>query len=309
MNSELVRFPGADGQQLAARVEQPATGPRAVALFAHCFTCSKDLRSARWISQALVEQGIAVVRFDFTGLGESEGDFADTNFSSNLDDLVAAADFARGRYGAPRILIGHSLGGAAVLAAAARIPDSVAVATIGAPSEARHVKEFLLRTAPELEARGELAGRSFRIKKQLLDDLEGHSLQEAIGRLGRALLIFHSPIDELVGIDHARRIFDAAKHPKSFVSLDRSDHLLLANEAEARYVGDVLAAWASRYLEPSAGPPQAEQGEVVVRGGARGYAQSVFAGPHALRGDEPESVGGTDTGPTPYAFLLASLGT
>lgn len=252
LDSTLVRFPGALGDDLAARVDRPEGEPRAWALFAHCFSCSKDLKVVPRISRALNERGVGVLRFDFTGLGESDGDFADTNFTSNLEDLLAAADYVRTELGPPRLLIGHSLGGAAVLATAARIEEAVAVATIGAPSDTGHLGRTILRSTPELKTRGEaevtLGGRPFVVKRQLLDDLRGHNLEEAIGDLDRALLVFHSPVDEVVGIDHARRIYEAAKHPKSFVSLDDADHLLLRDEADARYVAEVLAAWASRYL-------------------------------------------------------------
>jgi len=314
---ERVRFPGAGGQRLAARVERASGArPRAWTLFAHCFSCSKDLKAVGWFTQELVAQGFGVLRFDFTGLGESEGDFADTNFTSNLDDLVAAADFMRDRGEAPRILIGHSLGGSASLAAAHRVPESVAVATIGAPSDTDHLGEKLIRWAPELEARGEaemsLGGRPFVVKKQLLDDLRSHTLSEAIAGLGRALLVMHSPVDELVGIEHAGAIYQAARHPKSFVSLDDADHLLLRDPRDARYAARVLAAWASRYLVDEASATAAstaEQGEVVVRGGPSGFAQEIAAGPHRLVADEPTSVsGGSDTGPTPYDLLLAGLG-
>ncbi len=313
IQSRLIRFPGSDGQQLAARVETPVGEPRGWALFAHCFSCSKDLRSARVISTALADAGVAVFRFDFTGLGESEGDFSETNFSSNLDDLVAAADHMRAEFAAPRVLIGHSLGGAAVLAGARRIAASKAVAVIGAPSEAAHLSTLLTRMAPDVEARGEarlkLGGREFTIKRQLLEDLEEHRLRDEIGRLRRALLVLHSPVDEVVHIDHARRIFEAARHPKSFVSLDRADHLLLSSAGDARYAGTVLAAWASRYVDAPAEAVEADEGEVVVRGGPAGYATRVLAGKHELWADEPVRVGGTDQGPTPYGLLLASLGT
>jgi putative redox protein len=314
---ERVRFPGARGQQLAARIDRPADEPRAWALFAHCFTCSKDLKGARWISRALAEQGIGVLRFDFTGIGESEGDFSDTDFSSNLDDLVAAADFLRAAQRAPKILVGHSLGGAAVLAAAARIPEAVAVATLAAPSDPAHLGGTLLRLAPELERSGRaeltLGGRSFLIRRELLDDLAAQRLEPAIARLGRALLILHSPTDDTVGIEHAARIYQAARHPKSFVSLDDADHLL-SRERDARYAATVLAAWASRYApgvsEELRDAPEAAvaRGEVVVRGGRSGFLQEVLAGPHRLRADEPRESGGSDLGPNPYDLLLAALG-
>jgi uncharacterized OsmC-like protein/alpha/beta superfamily hydrolase len=317
MKSEPLRFPGAHGHDLAARLESPVTTPTAYALFAHCFTCSKDLKAAVWISRALVARGIAVLRFDFTGLGESEGDFSGTDFSSNLDDLVAAADFLRGRYEAPRLLVGHSLGGCAVLVAAERIPEARAVATIGSPSDTGHLRDTLVRLAPELEARGEaevhLGGaRPFRVRKELLDDLEEDHLRGVLENLHKALLLFHSPVDNVVGIDHARRLFDMAKHPKSFISLDTANHLL-TDEDDARYAGDVLAAWAARYLEgvqPEMErlPEEGRAGEVVVSGGPAGFAQTIVARRHRLTADEPEELGGTDTGPTPYDLLLAALG-
>ena len=253
MKSEHLRFPGARGQSLAARLDSPAEGPPvAYALFAHCFTCSKDLKAAGWISSALTQRGIAVLRFDFTGIGESEGEFAGTDFSSNVEDLVAAADFLRREREAPLLLVGHSLGGCAVLAAAERIPEARAISTIAAPSDTGHLKKALVHLAPELEARGEvevhLGGRPFRVRRELLDDLAEDHLRGVLERLHRALLIFHSPVDSIVGVDHARRLFEMAKHPKSFVSLDTANHLL-SDDRDARYVGDVLAVWAERYLE------------------------------------------------------------
>ena len=312
---ERLRFPGAHGQMLAARIDRPASEPSAWALFAHCFTCSKDLQGARWISRALAERGIAVLRFDFTGIGESEGDFSETDFSSNLDDLVAAADHLRAAWRAPQILIGHSLGGAAVLAAAARIPEAVAVATLGAPADPAHLGQNLVRLAPELESRGrarvELGGRGFEIRRELLDDLSHQRLEPAIAKLGRALLVMHAPLDDTVGIEHAARIFQAARHPRSFVALDGADHLL-TRERDARYAAEVLAAWASRYVaaqaEAQPGAPALAPGEVLVRGGRSGFAQEVFAGSHRLRADEPRENGGTDLGPNPYDLLLAALG-
>ena len=313
MSSTLrLHFEGAFGDRLAARVEMPVGRPTACALFAHCFTCGKDLKAVVRISRALAERGIAVFRFDFTGLGESAGDFADTNFSSNLEDLVAAADLMRGEWGGAQILIGHSLGGAAVLAAARRIPEVKAVATLGAPSDTEHLAETLVGIAPELESTGEaqvdLGGRPIRVRRQLLADLEEQSMLASIHNLGLPLLIFHSPVDEVVGIDHARRIYKAARHPKSFVSLDGADHLLLAREEDARFVADVLAAWAGRYVPVEGLPEPLPQGEVLVEGGAVGYTSLVQAGSHLLYADEPASVGGADTGPTPYDLLLAGLG-
>jgi putative redox protein len=309
-----LQFPGASGDMLAARLDLPPGKPRAYALFAHCFTCSKDSLAATRISQALTGEGFAVLRFDFTGLGGSGGDFANTNFSSNVADLVAAADFLRTTYTAPALLIGHSLGGAAVLAAAHRIPESVAVATIGAPSEPAHVRQLLAPAEAELTARGEaeidLAGRRFHIRQQLLDDLAQSGTTEAIGRLRKALLIFHSPLDKTVSIDNAAQIFLAAKHPKSFVSLDQADHLVTRKE-DALYIAQVLAAWAGRYV--GVATPHdvtAAPGEVVVAETGEGkFQQAVAAGPHRLLADEPVAAGGDDTGPSPYDLLLAALGT
>jgi putative redox protein len=253
MQFQRLFFQSASGQRLAARLDVPDDkSPVAYALFAHCFTCSKNYKAIAHISRALAGEGIGVLRFDFTGLGESEGDFADTNFSSNVADLIAAADFLRIKFEAPRILVGHSLGGTAVLQAAAQVPSSVAVVTIAAPSEPAHVLRLLRDTREAIEAKGEaeitIAGRTFKIKKQLLDDLEHTHMRETIRQLNRALLIFHSPNDRTVGIDNAAKIFEAARHPKSLISLDRAYHLL-SNPSDSLYVGSVIAAWARRYIE------------------------------------------------------------
>ncbi|MDH3770887.1 MAG: alpha/beta fold hydrolase, partial [Nitrospirota bacterium] len=253
--SKKITFANPQGEQLAARLDLPEGAPRAYALFAHCFTCSKDIFAASRISQELAARGFAVLRFDFTGLGASEGEFANTNFSSNLDDLAAAADYLRTQHDAPKVLIGHSLGGAAVLAAAERVPEAVAVATIGAPSDPSHVSHLFAQASAEIEVKGEaevaLAGRTFTVKKQFLEDIASHNARAHIGALKKALLVFHAPRDQTVGIDNAAEIFQAAKHPKSFVSLDDADHLL-SRRADAIYVAEVLAAWAGRYLPETA---------------------------------------------------------
>jgi putative redox protein len=312
--SEKVEFSGAHGGLLAGRLDLPMGRPRAFALFAHCFTCSKDIFAASRVSQGLAEHGIAVLRFDFTGLGASEGEFANTNFSSNVDDLAAAAAFLREHYAAPTLLVGHSLGGAAVLKAAGSVPEARAVATIGAPSDPEHVKQNFDAHLDEIETNGEaevsLAGRPFRIKKQFLEDIAAQSLHDAVAGMRKALLVMHSPLDETVSIDNASAIFLAAKHPKSFVSLDHADHLL-TRRADAMYAAEVLAAWASRFLPAvdSNDLRNAPPGEVTVREAGEGtFPNLVAAGRHSLRADEPEKVGGTDTGPDPYSFLLTSLG-
>lgn len=252
MKSQKLEFPGSTGDSLSARIDLPEEGdPEALVLFAHCFTCSKNLKAVGNIARALTEEGFAVFRFDFTGLGESEGDFANTNFSSNIEDLVAAAEYMDKEYSAPDILVGHSLGGAAVLQAAHHVESCKAVATIGAPSNPEHVKQNFAPKLDEIEEKGEaevtLAGRPFKIKKQFLDDLEKPNMDKRIRNLKRALLIFHSPVDNTVGIDNAGDIFMQAKHPKSFISLDHADHLL-SKEEDSEYVGTMLATWASKYL-------------------------------------------------------------
>ncbi|NNG05362.1 MAG: alpha/beta fold hydrolase [Inquilinus sp.] len=315
MRSEKLEFAGGAGAKLAARLDSPDGPPKAYALFAHCFTCSKDIFAASRIAQSLAEHGIAVLRFDFTGLGSSEGEFAHTNFSSNIGDLLAAVDHLRQTREAPQILIGHSLGGAAVLAAAGRVPEAKAVATIGAPFDPGHVAHLFRDDLEKIEADGEaevlLVGRPFRIQKQFVDDIRAQSQEERIGGLKKALLVFHSPIDQTVGIDNAGLVFGAAKHPKSFVSLDSADHLL-SRRADAEYVAAVLAAWSARYVDAGEAPAVAVEpvaGAVVVRETGWGkFQQAVAIGPHRLVADEPESYGGKDTGPSPYDLLLAGLG-
>lgn len=319
MRSKRFRFPGSQGAELSARLDKPDTSPRAYALFAHCFTCTKDIFAASRIAQTLTQHGIAALRFDFTGLGSSEGEFANTNFSSNVQDLIQAADHLRATLQAPTLLIGHSLGGAAVLAAAEQIAEVKAVATIGAPADPAHVSHTFSDKVPEIRSRGEaevtLVGRPFTIRRHFLEDIESQSLEAKIGRLKRALLVMHSPVDSVVGIDNAARIFQAAKHPKSFLSLDPADHLL-SKRAHAEYAAHVLAAWASNRLEAgdpgadSAATQVAPQADAVVveETGNGPFQQAIAIGPHRLIADEPESVGGRDTGPGPYDFLLAGLG-
>ncbi|MGH8722283.1 MAG: bifunctional alpha/beta hydrolase/OsmC family protein, partial [Burkholderiales bacterium] len=298
MPTQSIRFPGRDGRDLAARLDTPAAAPRAHALFAHCFTCSKDSKAAACISQALAAQGIATLRFDFSSL----------EFSSNLEDLLAAAEWLRRTRQAPQILAGHSLGGAAVLAVAAQIPEVRAVATLGAPFDPSHVTHLV----KDPKAAGDdlqvsIAGRQFRVAKNFFADLAGQKAAQKIAQLRKPLLVFHAPRDDIVDIDNASKIFLAAKHPKSFVSLDRADHLLTQKD-DARYAATVLAAWASRYLEPEAAPAAVVPRVRVAEAGDGRFAQLVTLGRHRLRADEPASVGGDDSGPSPYDLLLAGLG-
>jgi putative redox protein len=316
MPTERFQFTGEGGHQLAASLDLPEREPLAYALFAHCFTCGKDVLAARRIAAALAAKGIAVLRFDFTGLGSSEGDFANSTFSSNVADLVRAADHMRETRKAPAILIGHSLGGAAILAAAEKIPDAKAVVTIAAPSDPAHVTGLFRDRIDDIRTHGQvevsLAGRPFRIKREFLDDIAEHGLMAHVTNLHKALLVMHSPTDDTVGIDNATRIFVAAKHPKSFVTLAGADHLL-SGKRDAAYVADVIATWATRYLDPIVPGPSADLAEaprnVVVRETRAGkFQQTVSVGPHRLLADEPVAAGGDDTGPGPYDFILAGLG-
>lgn len=313
MPSERFEFANAAGERLAALLDRPNGQPRAYALFAHCFTCGKDIRAAKRIAEALTALGIAVLRFDFTGLGSSEGEFANTTFSSNVADVVAAAAALRARWQAPAILIGHSLGGTAVLAAAADLEEARAVVTISAPADPAHVIGLFKDRAAEIGTAEDidvtLAGRSFRISRTFVDDVKQQRLGERIANLGKALLVFHSPTDEIVGIENASFIFAAAKHPKSFVSLAEADHLL-SKRSDASYVANVIHAWAERYLDGSeVAPALAKDSVVTVRETRMGrFQQEITAGKHRFLADEPVEVGGLDSGPNPYGLLLAGLG-
>ena len=311
---EKIRFSGSQGAQLAALLEVPDKPARAHALFAHCFTCGKDIAAAARIARALTANGIAVMRFDFTGLGHSDGEFANTNFSSNVEDLVAAADHMRNLGAAPDLLVGHSLGGTAVLFAAGGIPEVRAVATIGAPASPEHVIAQFKARMDEIENTGEaeveLAGRRFRIRKQFLDDLQGHRLRDVVSRWKRALLVMHAPLDDVVSIEQAGVIFGAARHPKSFISLDGANHLL-TRLADAQYVANTITSWAERYL-PEAPTPEGRAvagGEVSVGEANRRFLRDVTSDDHYWLADEPRRVGGENLGPDPYEHLLAALGT
>lgn len=312
MKTRPIQITGSQGQQLQARLDMPVNRhPHTFALFAHCFTCNSNFTAVREISRALNLNGIAVLRFDFTGLGHSEGEFADTNFTSNIQDLLSAAAFLEKEYQAPALLIGHSLGGAATLCAAHHLPSVQAVATIGAPYEPEHVKRLLQADLEKIETDGtaevSIGGRPFRIKKQFLDDLRTYSTEEKINSLDKALLILHSPQDTIVNIDNAARLYHAARHPKSFISLDGADHML-SSKTDSHYAGEVISSWLKRYLQLPAREELESDREVAVRLGPRGYTTEIMVRHHHLTADEPESVGGNDFGPNPYELVSAGLG-
>jgi uncharacterized OsmC-like protein/pimeloyl-ACP methyl ester carboxylesterase len=312
-NEEFV-FEGSMGQ-LSGRLSLPDRPVTHSALFAHCFTCSKDIPAAKRITSALAARGIAVLSFDFTGLGHSDGEFENTNFSSNVEDLLAAAKALEERVAPASLLVGHSLGGAAVIAAAPKLSSVKAVVTIGAPSNPEHLKKLFSEAVPEISAQGfaevDLGGRPFKITRQFVDDISTTNLHGALLKLDAALLIMHSPVDAIVDVSNAADIFSAALHPKSYVSLDDADHLL-SRVSDAEYASSVITAWASRYLPnaPSGIDQSSPDGDVLVSEvSPDGFAQDVLvAGVHQMKADEPEDVGGTNSGPTPYQFLAAGLG-
>ncbi|RTE66199.1 OsmC family protein [Amphritea opalescens] len=314
MKTERLEFTGHDGSLLAARLDLPVGKPAAYALFAHCFTCSKDLQASRRIAQRLASLGIAVLRFDFTGLGHSQGEFANTGFSSNMQDLLLAADFLREHYSAPQLLIGHSLGGAAVLAIAGQVAEAKAVVTIGAPADPKHLlhkfDEHLDTICADGEASVSLGGRAFTIKREFLEDISSASLEKAVKGLRKALLVMHAPLDDTVPLENAARIFQMAKHPKSFVTLDSADHLLSRQE-DADYAAEVISTWAQRYIDVQLLPKYMNAPEGVIRvseADPDSFTQDISAAGHHLIADEMVSYGGSNLGPSPYQYVAAGLG-
>jgi putative redox protein len=312
VRTERIKFKNDDGIELSARLENPpGKKPSAYAIFAHCFTCGKNIRAATMISRGLTMAGYGVLRFDFTGLGQSKGDFASTNFTSNLNDLESAARFLEKNYLAPSLIIGHSLGGTAVLHAGAALESVKAICTIGAPFEAEHVVHLLGDKKSEIQEKGRaevsIGGRPFEIGKTFLDDITKHSTEELLSGMKKALLVMHSPQDSIVEIANAAKIYTAAFHPKSFVSLDGADHLL-SNSEDASYAASVIGVWAKRYVKPQEIEPLETTQEVAVQLGSDGFTTEIVAGDHRFLADEPKDVGGNDSGPSPYQLLNASLG-
>ncbi len=314
-DTHRVAFNNANGETLTGRLEMPLDRqPRAFAVFAHCFTCGKDLRGAVELTRALTLDGYGVLRFDFTGLGESEGEFAQTTFSSTADDIVAACEYLAASYAAPQLLVGHSLGGTAMLRAVARVPSAKALVTIGAPADAEHVTHLFEDKLRTIETTGDatvrIGGRSFTLRREFLEDARATNMDESLASMRTPLLVMHAPLDNVVGLQNAELIFKAAWHPKSFVALEGADHLL-SQSTDAEYAARTLAAWASRYVTDEAEPTVHEliaQENVVTRTGATGYRTEIRAAAHGLVADEPVAVGGADAGPSPYDLLLAALG-
>lgn len=312
MNTTKVNFNNKNGEKLAARLELPPNQkPTQYALFAHCFTCNKNLAAVRNVTRTLALNGFGILRFDFTGLGESEGDFADTNFSSNIDDLIAAADFLTKNYSAPTLVIGHSLGGAAAIYAGAALSSIKAIATIGAPSQPQHVQHLFSEGIEAIQEKGsatvDLGGRTFVVKKQFIEDLQSTDLPSVVSKMHKPIIIFHSPQDSTVGIENAAEIYQAARHPKSFISLDGADHLL-SNKHDSKYTGDMIASWVKRYLSFQEDALPSTENQVVAQLGQDKYTTKINASGHAIIADEPESIGGNDFGPTPYDLISSGLG-
>jgi putative redox protein len=312
MRLTKIDFQNDKGETISARLDLPRDQkPLAYVLFAHCFTCNKNLVPVTNISRQLTEEGFAVFRFDFTGLGESEGDFENTNFSSNIQDLISAAEYMENEYEAPSLIIGHSLGGAAVIYAGSKLESVQAVATISAPSSPDHVKKLLGESVERIKQKGTaevtISGRSFTIKEQFLEDISEKNMQEILKNMRKPLLLLHSPQDDIVGIENAAEIYKHAMHPKSFISLDGADHLL-SDKKDSAYVGNVIASWSHRYLDLPERNTLPNKGQVTAQIGSEGFTTEIRAGHHTFRADEPEEVGGNDFGPSPYELVLSGLG-
>lgn len=312
MSVKRVAFENKEGHELSAILEMPdQQAAHNYVIFAHCFTCNKNFHAVKNIARSMNEAGFGVLRFDFTGLGESEGDFSETNFSSNVTDLIVAAEFLGENYKAPSLLVGHSLGGAAVIYAAEKLKSVKAVAAIAAPSTPAHVKELLKEDIEKIKENGKaevsVGGRHFNLSKQFLDDIESKNMQSVLKDLNKAIIVLHSPQDNIVGIENAREIYEMAFHPKSYISLDGTDHLL-SEKRDSHYAGKVIAGWAERYIDMPEEKPFSSDHQVAVILGNEGYTTEIVAGKHRMVADEPEDVGGNDYGPSPYDFVSAGLG-
>lgn len=313
MKIERVNFNNSKGQTLSGRLYLPLDNPpRFFALFAHCFTCSKNFKAVSNISDTLSNSGVAVLSFDFTGLGNSEGEFEETGFSSNVSDLISAADYLEKNYEAPKLLIGHSLGGAAVIFAAEKLENVKAVVTIGAPSEPKHVQHLFVGDLDTIKREGRakvnIGGRPFHISRDFMEDLESKNLSQVLARLRKSVLIMHAPQDQIVDISNAAQLYQNAHHPKSFISLDKADHLL-SDESESRYAGEMISVWAKKYLPTEIRENDTDGHQVKVRLFGKSFTSEILTPHHHLLADEPKSVGGDNLGPTPYDLLMAALGT